>query len=479
MSISLCMIVKNEEDWIEGALESVRSAVDEIIIADTGCTDSTIRRAARFSPKVVNFQWTDSFAEARNRTLAEARHPWVLVLDADERIAARDLPLLADAINKGCDGFHLTQRNYVFGNQVFGWTPNAGDYPEGDPYAGYVDNPLIRLFRNSPELRFRGAVHEIIDPTRLPAHLRFGSLPIAIHHYGKVRGRERVAAKQRMYLQLGLKKANEDPTNAKAWFDLGIQHQELNQHDEAAECFKKTYALSNLPVALLYRAISEKQRGSRVEALALLETALNSGLDTFDVRLELGNIQLALGRLDKALQEYRICLRLRPDNPVATFNCGLAYRKLGDVQSAETYYWKAVQLDVTFDIAALELATLLDAQSRYVEAAGLLQSVIERDPDCRPARLTLAKIHIQTCRSEAALALLQNASPDDAIAQSLAGAAYLQADNLNEAEQRLERALKLDRTLIDARINLAHLYERKGDRGRAERFRASAAMALK
>jgi hypothetical protein len=43
-------------------------------------------------------QWTEDFGEARNRTLAEARHPWILVLDADERIAAQDLPLIKDAI---------------------------------------------------------------------------------------------------------------------------------------------------------------------------------------------------------------------------------------------------------------------------------------------------------------------------------------------------------------------------------------------
>src|SRR6188508_648820 len=111
MAMSLCMIVKNEEDWIEGALESVRSVVDEIVIADTGCTDRTMQLARRFSPKVINFEWTEDFGEARNRTLAEARHPWILVLDADERIAARDLPLIKDAIEGPYDGFHLIQRN--------------------------------------------------------------------------------------------------------------------------------------------------------------------------------------------------------------------------------------------------------------------------------------------------------------------------------------------------------------------------------
>ena len=144
MGISLCMIVKNEEDWIENALNSVRSVVDEIIIADTGSTDHTLERAARFSPKVLHFNWTDSFADARNFTLAEARHPWILVLDADECIAGRDLPLIKQAVQQKLDGYHLIQRNYVFGNQIVGWTPNSGRYEEGKSYPGHLDNPLIR-----------------------------------------------------------------------------------------------------------------------------------------------------------------------------------------------------------------------------------------------------------------------------------------------------------------------------------------------
>src|SRR4029078_8036943 len=105
MRISLCMIIKNEEDWIENALGRVRSVVDEIIIADTGSTDRTLHRAAQFSPKVLHFKWKDIFADARTFTLAEARHPWILVLDADECIAARDLPLIEEAIQRRPDGY--------------------------------------------------------------------------------------------------------------------------------------------------------------------------------------------------------------------------------------------------------------------------------------------------------------------------------------------------------------------------------------
>src|SRR5215831_17771276 len=106
MGISLCMIVKNEEDWVAGAVESVRSIVDEVIIVDTGSTDSTPDRIRSLGAKTIHLKWTDSFADARNASLAKARESWVLVLDADERIAARDLPYIKDAIRqKAADGY--------------------------------------------------------------------------------------------------------------------------------------------------------------------------------------------------------------------------------------------------------------------------------------------------------------------------------------------------------------------------------------
>jgi glycosyltransferase involved in cell wall biosynthesis len=257
MGVSLCMIVKNEEDWVVGAVDCVRTIVDEVIIVDTGSTDSTHQVVQSLGVKLIQHPWDGSFASARNASLAAAGEPWVLVLDADERIAERDLPYIKEAIALACaDGFHLVQRNYVRKSQIFGWTANTGEYEEGAGYEGYVDNPLIRLFRNAPDMRFHGVVHEIIDPTRLPSRFRFDSIPVVLHHFGKVRGEQRVAAKQRFYLELGLQKAQNEPRSAKAFFELGIQYQELGCHEEASSSFAQSFELKSLPVALLYRAIT-------------------------------------------------------------------------------------------------------------------------------------------------------------------------------------------------------------------------------
>ena len=64
MGISLCMIVRNGEDWVEGAVQSVRSIVNEVIIVDTGSTDATLERLKPLSIKLLKKSWNDSFAEA-------------------------------------------------------------------------------------------------------------------------------------------------------------------------------------------------------------------------------------------------------------------------------------------------------------------------------------------------------------------------------------------------------------------------------
>ena len=437
MGISLCMIVKNEQDWVTGAVESVRSIVDEVIIVDTGSTDATPSQVEALGVRLLRYQWSGSFADARNVSLAAARQPWILVLDADERIASRDLGLITSAVKSGAaDGFHLIQRNYVRRSQLLGWTPNGNEYEEGSQYDGYVDNPLIRLFRNAPEIRFHGVVHEIVDPNRLPPTFKFASVAVVLHHYGKVRDDERVEAKQRFYLELGLKKIQEDSGNAKAFLDLGIQYQELGLHAEACEHFERNFGMSERPIALLYWAISEKHLRHYEKAAGLLNRARELGLDSLHVHLELGNIHLAQNDWQSALAEYARCLALEPANPVAAFNYGLVLRKTGNTEGAVNFYKRALSVDPKFREPTMELAIL----------------------------------YLQAGRPDDALSVLGHVTNIDGYVLSLIGAAYLEKDDLDEAQKHLQRALRKDRSLKDARLNLAQVHSRRGDHARAARY---------
>ncbi len=84
ITISLCMIVKNEEKVLARCLDSIADMMDEIIIVDTGSTDSTKEIARRYTDKVYDFEWCDDFSVARNNSFSYATKDYIYVADADE-----------------------------------------------------------------------------------------------------------------------------------------------------------------------------------------------------------------------------------------------------------------------------------------------------------------------------------------------------------------------------------------------------------
>ena len=90
ISVSLCMIVKNEEDVLERCLKSVAGLVDEIIIVDTGSTDRTREIATHFTNQIFDFPWQDDFSAARNEAFSHASMDYCMWLDADDVFLEED-----------------------------------------------------------------------------------------------------------------------------------------------------------------------------------------------------------------------------------------------------------------------------------------------------------------------------------------------------------------------------------------------------
>src|SRR3989344_3396846 len=110
-TISLCMITKNEERYLEQCLNSVKDIIDEIIIVDTGSTDKTKEIAKKFNAKIIDFKWIDDFSAARNESLKHATKDWILVLDADENIGKESVAAVKKLVeNKENDAYSFVQK---------------------------------------------------------------------------------------------------------------------------------------------------------------------------------------------------------------------------------------------------------------------------------------------------------------------------------------------------------------------------------
>ncbi|GMB00654.1 glycosyltransferase family 2 protein [Pelosinus sp. IPA-1] len=149
MTISLCLIVKNEEQTIARCLESVKSGVEEIIVVDTGSTDKTKAIALTFTDKVYDFKWIDNFAAARNFAFSHASQDYILWLDADDVLLKDDLQKL----------LFLKQN---FDSRVDSYTMN---YNLSFDESGNVVTSLRRnrLVKRSRNFEWIGAVHEYLE----------------------------------------------------------------------------------------------------------------------------------------------------------------------------------------------------------------------------------------------------------------------------------------------------------------------------
>ncbi|MCH7620070.1 MAG: glycosyltransferase family 2 protein, partial [Candidatus Marinimicrobia bacterium] len=199
--ISLCMIVKDEETFLRGSLDSIKSVVDEMIIIDTGSGDSSVQIAHDAGATVIETEWSDDFSMARNLSLGKANYEWILVLDADERISFSDYPRLRRLMElSDFFGFRLDQRSYVHHSNLTNAVPCVGEYAEEMKYPGYIPQDVVRFFRNYSAIEYRGRVHEIVEHSMIENHLSIEKSGIPIHHYGKVVEPERLIKKMNHYI---------------------------------------------------------------------------------------------------------------------------------------------------------------------------------------------------------------------------------------------------------------------------------------
>jgi hypothetical protein len=149
MSLSVCLITKNEEKNIARALCSVSKVADEVIVADTGSSDETVEIASNLGARICTFPWIDDFSAARNFAIAHAQKDWILWLDADEELLPQSRDEVLQCLKRQDALAYLVLRQDL--------------QQEGRPdYA--TEMWQLRLFRRREDLKFVGRYHEHFHP---------------------------------------------------------------------------------------------------------------------------------------------------------------------------------------------------------------------------------------------------------------------------------------------------------------------------
>lgn len=311
-TLSLCMIVKDEEQHLARCLLSVKPVVDEMIVVDTGSTDRTSDIAKAFGAKVFDFPWSNDFSAARNHSLSMAAGDWILVMDADEVISELDHPALRNIVKKKDTkpaAYAMVTRNYTNEVATKGWTANDRKYRREEAGTGWFPSKKVRLFPNKKGIRFQNPVHELVEASVRTIGLEIKHMNVPVHHYGRF-DKDRLLIKGKEYFLLGMRKLEEMKGDMKALRELAIQASELKEYETAIDLWKKVVesdpndAGAYLNISYAYLKLEKYREGllSSRKATELDPAMKEAALNYADSEFIIGDIRNTISVLEKVLQ---------------------------------------------------------------------------------------------------------------------------------------------------------------------------------
>ena len=355
--LSLCTIVKNEEQSLPKCLETVRDLVDDIVILDTGSTDKTVEIAEQFGAKVYYFEWCNDFAIARNEALRYVEGEWVLVLDADEVLNPAIAPQLKQVIESDDNLVVNLIRQEVGAAQ--------------SPYS-----LVSRLFRRHRDIKFTRPYHALIDDsvreilTKEPQWRVINLEEVAILHYG---------------YQAEAINSLDKYTRARVMMEKFLA---THPHDP--------YVCSKLGALYL-------QSGSVKTGIKFLKQGLKSNLADppvlFELYYSLGNAYNRQQDYERAKKQYQKAIE-QPILPIlkigAYNNLGSLLLNLGNLREAGQALLQTIKLDPNFALGYYNLGMVLKTMGQTDKAIAAYQKAIELNPNYAPAYQNLGVVFYKT-----------------------------------------------------------------------------------
>ncbi|TXK80364.1 glycosyltransferase [Paenibacillus sp. N3.4] len=286
VTVSLCMIVKNEEQTLGRCLSSVRDLVDEIIIVDTGSSDATKEIASSYASRVYDFEWVNDFSKARNYAFSLATQEYILWLDADDYLLSDDARVLQSIIAELSWHTDVVSMHY---------------YLDRDKN-GHVTSSLRRnrLVKRSCGFRWIGTVHEYLEV----------SGPVLYAEMGVTHDRKHTQSMRNLLIYEGMLEAKADFSTRDQFYFAN----ELYDHSEwirAVEQYDTFLASADGWVedkifASRRAADALAQLGRFQEAKIKVLQAFAYALPRAEACCQLGYYELAEQRLENAVFWYKL-----------------------------------------------------------------------------------------------------------------------------------------------------------------------------
>lgn len=318
-TISLCLIVKNEEETLKKCLKNVTIFADEIIIVDTGSEDKTKEVAKEFTDKIFEFEWCDDFSKARNFSFDQAKSEYCMWLDADDIITKESAENIRKWKEEGeeCDVIMC---------------PYVASFDENfKPTFQYLRE---RIVKNNPSYRWHDRVHEVIVPSGKIITIN----DILIYHDKKTQkynDRNLMIYKKMITLGETFSPRNQFYYARELYFN--------KQYDEAIHAFSKFLTdgkgwKENNIEACLNMARCYKQKRQTEHALTTLFGSFIYDVPRSEILYEIGNIFLEKSDYERAIYWFKRALESNND-----------IKNGGFVNTDTNTFLPAIQLCVCYD----------------------------------------------------------------------------------------------------------------------------------
>jgi len=385
MKISACVITKNEQENLPACLGSIASVVSEMIVVDTGSSDNTVNVAKELGAKVSYYQWDNNFSNAKNAAIAKATGDWIIFLDADEYLTEQTAEKLSMVLKlaekEKADFIDALLANYDTGTKSMINSFNQ-----------------TRIFRNSPFIRYEGAIHEKLVSKKQHSKKLDATKFLTIMHTGYSRSEMERKNKADRNIEILLKELENKPQDSLLCFYLSEAFLAKGHSKEALEYAEKSLDYRQNSKLDIYKKnylnmlkclIHEKHPAENINQIiqqaideypdfpdfyfyhgALLEQRyrITDAILAYDKGLNL--MEQGLGSQSGILHDFKEVLFAVGNLNIKVENYHEAVKLLIEVLKADRYYYKAldslmrvlIKFEQTKDIIGL-FAKIYDYQA--------------------------------------------------------------------------------------------------------------------